>query len=170
MSGVARPGRLHRWPPAQPPDELGAVVHGPVVLGRAPGIVAGLRCVFAHTGGLLLPFVLRATGVQAEAAARQTFGHLQGPVTDPGDTSPGSTPAVFVEVGDRAGRADSSGGPSSGGEDGFEMEARYWIGEIPRDGRLRITVAWPQAGLPESRTVLTLDGLDDLSARVLPLL
>ncbi|MCI2238033.1 hypothetical protein MO973_38250 [Paenibacillus sp. TRM 82003] len=67
---------MHRWPPALPPDELGAVVHGPVVLARATGIVAGLRCVFAHTGGLLLPVVLRAGGVQAEAAARQTFSRL----------------------------------------------------------------------------------------------
>ena len=160
----------HRWPPAVAPDELGAIVHGPVILGRAPGIVAGLRCVFGHTGGLLLPFVLRASGVQAEAAGRQTFGYLHEPITDPQDAGSGSGPKVYVEVNDRAGFADSSGGPSSGGEDDFDMQARYWIDEIPRDGRLRISVAWPQAGLPESHTVLTLEGLDDLQTRVLPLL
>ncbi|WP_432571277.1 hypothetical protein [Kineococcus sp. SYSU DK005] len=160
----------HRWPPAAPPDELGAVVHGPVVLARATGIVAGLRCVFAHTGGLLLPFVLRARGVQAEAACRQTFGHLREPGPDGGGAVSWSLPQVHVEVDGLAGFADSSGGPSSGGDDDFEMQARYWIDRLPRDGRLGIGVAWPRAGLPESRTVLELGDLGDLHERVLPLL
>lgn len=34
---------------------------------------------------------------------------------------------------------------------------------------LHLTVAWPQAGLPESQTVLTLDPLDDVRERVLSL-
>ena len=161
---------LHRWSPATPPDELGAVVHGPVILARATGIVAGLRCVFAHTTGLLLPFVLRAEAVQAEAASRQAFGHIHEPITDPDDTRSWSLPQVHVAVNDQAGFADSSGGPTSGGDDDFEMQARFWIDEIPRDGRLGITVAWPQAGLPQTRTVLHLEGLNDLHERVLPLL
>ncbi|NAZ74316.1 hypothetical protein GTQ99_02600 [Kineococcus sp. T13] len=161
---------LHRWPPTVPPDELGAVVHGPVILARATGIVAGLRCVFAHTTGLLLPFVLRAEGVQAEAASRQVFGHIHEPINDPHDTRSWSLPQVHVEVNDQAGFADSSGGPSSGGDDDFEMQARYWIDELPRDGRLSITVAWPQAGLSQTRTTLVLDDIDDLETKVLRLL
>lgn len=162
---------LHRWPPAVQPDELGAIAHGPVILARGPGIVAGLRCVFAHTGGILLPFVLRAHGVQGEAASRQFFRHdfeSTEPQTDV--IPPWSAPQVHVEVNDSAGYADPGGGPSSGGDDDFEMQGRYWIDEIPRDGTLAVTVAWPQAGLPQSRTVLHLDGLDALHQRVLPLL
>lgn len=50
----------HRWP-AQvlPVDRLGAVVHGPLVLGRSAGVVAALRCVFAFEAGLHLFGVLR---------------------------------------------------------------------------------------------------------------
>ncbi|MGY1841507.1 MULTISPECIES: hypothetical protein [unclassified Modestobacter] len=66
---------MPRWPAAPPPDDLGAVVHCPVLLARSPGIAAGLRCVFAHPGGLHLPVVVRAEGVQAEAAGRRTFPH-----------------------------------------------------------------------------------------------
>ena len=78
--------RAHRWGAVVEPTDLGAVVHGPVVLGRAPGIVAGLRCVFGHTDGLWLPFVLRAEGVQAEAAFRQSSwgcSHLPGRMVRP---------------------------------------------------------------------------------------
>lgn len=75
-----------RWPAQLPPDdELGAVVHGPVVLARSPGIAAGLRCVFAHPTGLHLPLVLRAEGVQAEAAGRRAGWR-------PGTTAPTATP------------------------------------------------------------------------------
>ena len=163
---------LHRWPAAVQPDELGAIAHGPVILARAPGIVAGLRCVFAHTGGILLPFVLRAQGVQGEAATRQFFRHTFEPnaEAETGISLPWSQPEVHIEVNDASGFADPGGGPSSGGEDDFEMQTRYWIEEIPRDGQLAITVSWPQAGLPQSRTVLHLQGLEDLHERVLPLL
>ncbi|NAZ84441.1 hypothetical protein GTR02_21810 [Kineococcus sp. R8] len=161
---------LHRWPPAVPPDELGAVVHGPVILARATGIVAGLRCVFAYSTGIFLPLVLRAEGVYAEAASRQAFGPHGEPITDSNDTRSWSLPQVHIEVNDQAGFTDSSGGSSSGGENSFEMQADHWIDELPRDGRVTITVAWPQAGLPESRTTLVLEGLDDLHERVLPLL
>lgn len=161
----------HRWPAAARPDELGAIAHGPVVLARAPGIVAALRCVFAHTDGILLPFVLRAHGVQGEAACRHFFRHHVEPSDEEiaGFAAPWSAPQVHVEVNDVAGFTDPGGGPSSGGDEDFEMQAHFWIDEIPRDGELGITVAWPQAGLPPSRTVLHLEGPDDRH-RVLPLL
>lgn len=157
-----------------PPDELGAVVHGPVILARANGIVAGLRCVFGHSGGLLLPVVLRATGVQAEAAFRQTSSR-RGSMTRAGTTDSGqapsqSLPQVHVEVNERSGIAESSSSTRSASKDAFEMQAHYWIGELPRDRHVRISVAWPQAGLPQSQIVITLDDLEDLPDRVLPLL
>ena len=55
-----------------PPESLGVLVHGPVVIGRAPGIAVGLRCIFGYPSVLLFQLVLRARGVQAEAAARRS--------------------------------------------------------------------------------------------------
>ncbi|MEW1960117.1 hypothetical protein [Kineococcus sp. NPDC059986] len=146
----------HRWPPAVEPEDLGAVVHGPVVLARAPGIVAALRCVFAHSDGLSLPFVLRAEGVQAEAALRQS---QWGGVDEDGPQG-WSEPVLAVRVGDQEGFADPSQSTGSGGEDAYDLDANFWIDVLPDqsagDCRLELTVSWPQAGLPETTTVLTL--------------
>ncbi|MEZ0165568.1 hypothetical protein AB2L27_12470 [Kineococcus sp. LSe6-4] len=158
----------HRWPPAVEPEDLGAVVHGPVVLARATGIVAALRCVFAHADGLSLPFVLRAEGVQAEAALRQS---QWGGVDEDGPQG-WSEPAVAVRVGGHEGFADPSQARGSGGEDAYDLDATFWIDvrpeEVARDHRLELTVAWPQAGLPETTTVLTLRPWT--AGEVLPLL
>ena len=156
----------HRWPAAVPPDELGAVVHGPVLLARAPGIAAGLRCVFAHPGGLRLPFVLRASGVQAEAAGRRTFRR---PHEETGGGDPWSGVTLHVEVDGVAGIADAANQESSGSADAFTLESTYWIDRLPRDGRLRLTVAWEQAGLAGTTTELRLDDLGNLGDRVVAL-
>lgn len=146
--------RAHRWPPAPEPDELGAIAHGPVVLARSPGIVAGLWCVVAQTGGLSLPFVLRAAGVQAEAASRQSTSHRLALE----DAGPGtfSEPRVGIRVGDAEGLADASQATSSGGDDAYDLDANFWIDALPADGRVVVTVSWVQAGLAESRTELRL--------------
>lgn len=125
-----------------------------MVLARSPGIVAGLRCVFAHTGGLSLPFVLRAEGVQGEAGGRQSHSHrLSLDELGPGSFS---EPRVVVQVGESEGLADASQASSSGGEDSYDLDATFWIDELPTDGGLVVTVSWPQAGLAESRTELQL--------------
>lgn len=164
---------LHRWPPGMPAEELGAIVHGPVILARATGIAAGLRCIFAHPGRLLLPLVVRANGVQAEAASRQSFRRGRHATAASGvglSTSTGSDPQLHVSLNERSGFADVSQNERSGGDDGFDLEASYWIDEYPRDGRVHVVLAWPQAGLPETSTVLTLEGLDDAAQRILRLL
>lgn len=151
--------RAHRWPPAVEPEDLGAVVHGPVVLARAPGIVAALRCVFAHPTGLSLPFVLRAEGVQAEAAGRQS---RWGGVDEDGPQG-WSEPVLAVRVGGHEGFVDASQASGSGSDDAYDLDATYWVDVLPEDvagpsgdPRLELTVSWPQAGLPETTTVLTL--------------
>jgi hypothetical protein len=159
----------HRWPAGVVPDELGVVVHGPVVLARSPGIAVGLRCVFAHPDGLHLPLVLRARDLQAEAASRWSFPRGRrddGPATG---SEPWSGLRLGIELNGRAGSVDAGRTTSSGGADTFGSEASYWVGELPGDGRLRLTVGWPQAGLAEASTGLQLDGLQDLGDRVLPL-
>jgi hypothetical protein len=157
---------LHRWPAALPPDELGVVVHGPVALARSPGIAAGLRCVFAHPGGLQLPFVVRASGVQAQAAGRRTFSR---PRDEAGAGDAWSGVTLHVEVDGIAGIADAANQESSGSADVFTLESTYWIDRLPRNGPLRLTVAWPQAGLAETTTELQLDDLGGLGDRVVPL-
>ncbi|OMQ14154.1 hypothetical protein A7K94_0218660, partial [Modestobacter sp. VKM Ac-2676] len=62
------------------------------------------------------------------------------------------------------------GRTSSGSSDSFRSETGYWLGALPRDGRLVVTVGWPAAGLAEATTVLHLDPLDDLAHRVVTLL
>jgi len=152
-----------RWPALPPPqDELGVVVHGPVLLARSPGIVAGLRCVFAHPTGLHLLLVLHAEGVQAEAASRRTF-----------EDRPGQQPWSGVRLraavdGDER-TVDQAGGSSSGSDDDFHLRADFWIGALPGDGRLGLTVGWLGAGLAEAGSVLELAGLDDLASRVVRL-
>ncbi|MFD0483021.1 hypothetical protein ACFQ46_10480 [Kineococcus sp. GCM10028916] len=146
--------RAHRWPPAVEPDELGAGVHGPVVLARSPGIVAGLRCVFAYTDGVSLPFVLRAEGVQAEAANRQSFSGQ----TSLDEIGPGTSswPSVAVQIGDHEGLVDASQAGGSSSDDVYDLDANFWIDALPADGRVVVTVSWVQAGLAESRTELRL--------------
>ena len=164
---------LHRWPPGMPAAELGAIVHDPVILARATGIAAGLRCIFAHPGRLLLPLVVQANGVHAEAASRQTFPRERHATAASGgglSTKTGSDLQLLVAVNERWGFADASRSERSGGDDAFDMEAHYWIDEYPRDGRVHLRLAWPQAGLPETSTVLTLKGLEDAAQRILPLL
>jgi hypothetical protein len=154
-----------RWPAPVLPFELGAVVHGPVLLARSPGIAAGLRCVFAHPTGLHLPLVLHAEGVQAEAAGRRIFP-APGGTADPG---PWSGPVLTVEADGESRTADAGGQESSGSSDAFDLAANYWIGRLPRDGVLRLTFAWPEAGLSSGTAVLHLGDVADFGARVFPL-
>ena len=157
-----------RWPAQLPPDELGAVVHGPVLLARSPGIAAGLRCVFAHPGGLHLPLVLRAEGVQAEAAGRRTFSPHERDAPNPAEREPWSGLRLTAEIDGEARTADPAEQQSSGGPDAFSLEATYWLGRLPADGRLRLTLAWPESGLAENTVLLDLD-LDGLGERVVAL-
>lgn len=51
--------------------ELPAIAHGPAILARSTGLVIGLRDIVAYSTGLQISVVALATGVHAEAAARQ---------------------------------------------------------------------------------------------------
>ncbi|MFQ1002745.1 hypothetical protein [Modestobacter sp. SSW1-42] len=161
-----------RWPPAMiPRDELGVVVHGPVVLARSPGIIAALRHVVAHPDALYLSMVVHADGVQAEAAARdrQRWRSADRPAAGTAGSDPWSGPLVTVAVDGEERTVDPGTSRSSGGPDSYDSDTLYRVGRLPPDGRLQLTVAWPQAGLAEATTVLQLDDLRDLAARVVRL-
>jgi hypothetical protein len=134
-----------------------------------------VRCIFAQPGGLEIDLVLRAVGVQAEAAGRQSFsGHV--PQTPPaGETTTGtwresSEPVLLVEVDGRRATAHPSEQTSSGGEDQFDSQLRVAVPGLPSDGLINLTASWPEAGLAEGSVTLTLGSLDDLEHRVVRLL
>jgi len=159
------------WDPAELPERLGVVVHGPALLAQAPDIAAGLRCVWARPEGLLLPVLVQARGVHADAASRQTFGGSDPTSPDGGaDDVIGSAVRVVARVRDREVELDSAHGTASAGDDDFTAEAAYWLAGVPDDDLLHLVVSWPEAGLPETTTTLRLEGLHDLDARALRLL
>jgi hypothetical protein len=164
---------VDRWSSERDPDLLGVLVHGPAVVARSNGIAMAVRCIFAHPGGMEIDLVLRAAGVQAEAAARQTFGgHV--PKFRPADETEdtwrgGSEPGLVIEVDGRRGIAYPHEQSNGGGEDQFSSELRVAIAELPSYGVITLTASWPQAGLAEGSVTLTLASLDDLENRVIRL-
>jgi len=136
----------HVWSYDPLPEDLGAVVHGPVLLARVDGVAVGLRCVFAHPTGLHLPVVLLANGHGADLANRASF---PGRVSTP-------TFRLLAEANGKRGRVDPWRQGSEGGDGRFEMRADYWVNELPDDRTLALTVAWPEIGLPQTSTTLLL--------------
>jgi hypothetical protein len=131
-----------------------------------------VRCVFAHPGGLEIDVVVRAVGVLAEAATRQSDGIYHpssASTTSSGDTWPGSEPVLLVEINGRRATAHAQGQTTSSGEDDFSSELRIAVPDLPSDGSITLTAAWPQAGLAEGSVTLPLEPLDDLHARVVRL-
>ncbi len=164
---------LDRWPLERDSTVLGVVVHGPAVVARSPGIAIAVRCIFARPGGLELDLVLRAVGVQAEAASRQSFGeHTDGPREADGSGRPwqgGSEPDLAVEIDGRRAVVYPFEQGSSGGGDEFTSELRFAVGTLPSDGRVTLIASWPRAGLAEAAVTLTLTALDALQERVVQL-
>lgn len=184
-----------RWGVA-PTRELGAVVHGPVVLGRVgdetavDGVAVGLRCVVAHPAGLRLTLIVVADGVYGDAAWRQREGYGARPARR-GDRAPAaggrsragddldgwaddgvgsSELSLVVELDGRAITVWSQGESSSAGPERYEQETVYWIEPLPSDETIRLTVAWPKIGLAPTTTTLHLPGLAAAAATTITLL
>jgi hypothetical protein len=58
---------------------------------------------------------------------------------------------------------------SSETEDHYRLEAAYWLTPLPVDGLLTLVCAWPEIGLPETRTDLILPDLAVRAAETFPL-
>jgi hypothetical protein len=157
------------WATALPPDdELGAIAHGPVLLGRGGGVVAALRYVSAHPGGLELVIAVRAVDVHADAARRQVgLEDLARGV--PPHEARSSELSVTVRLGAREVDLDPHSSTSSAGPDQYRADLAYWIGELPVDDRLAVTTGWPQVGLPPATVELALPGLAALAATAVAL-
>ncbi len=110
----------------------------------------------------MLHLHLRADGVHAEAAHRQTSDLPREPLDPSGGTVPGSHPVLHVKLNDLADevhprqRAVRAHADESTGEVRFVVDARYWIAELPEGDQVHLTFSWPQAGLPETSHSLTL--------------
>ncbi|MGI4896130.1 MAG: hypothetical protein ACRYF3_13560 [Janthinobacterium lividum] len=129
------------WAPRRSPHELGVIAHGPLVLARAEGIVAALRCVFAHPDGLHLPLVLRADAERASDLGRWSYGHLRrhgGFASRQGQQGGEwaySAPELIVEINGRRGLVGTDGpihanddegeGTGRGGARVHGMDASY---------------------------------------------
>ncbi len=173
-SGYGPSMSVDRWDFERQTAALGIPVHGPAVVARSEGIAVAVRCVFARPGGLDIDLVLRAVGVQAEAAGRQSFGR-DVPQTLPGGKlvdawRGGSNPVLVIEVDGRRATANLSEQTSSGNEDRFDSELRLAVPGLPSDGLITLTVSWVQAGLAEGSVTLSLGPLHDLENRVVWLL
>lgn len=150
---------------------LGAVVHGPTVLARAPGIAVGLRCVFAYPDSLSVWLMARAKAVlipqdlpprsDAEARVQSQWGALW----------PGwpHDPLVHVTMNHGpqrrlswAGRRDES---TIDGVGYISSSAR--IQGLPAGGQLDFEVSWGPALAPVF-TRVQLSHLQRLTDKALP--
>jgi hypothetical protein len=57
---------------------------------------------------------------------------------------------------------------SSETEDHYRLEAAYWLTPLPVDGLLTLVCAWPEIGLPETRTDIILPDLAVRAAETFP--
>ena len=64
---------------------------------------------------------------------------------------------------------DASASASSGTEDRYRLEAAWWLTPLPADGLLTLVCAWPEIGLPDTRTDIILPDLAVRAAAAFPL-
>jgi hypothetical protein len=64
---------------------------------------------------------------------------------------------------------DAYGSSSSETEDRYRLEIAYWLTPLPVDGLLSLVCAWPEIGLPETRTDIILPDLAVRAAEAFPL-
>lgn len=163
---------LRRWP-SMPfaEDEVGAVVHGPVVIGRSPNAVVAIRYVSALREGLYLAVAARAhvdnrqpaSTYEATLAALEQADDLGMGPDYVGDLR------LLITVDDITGPATPPRAESSTTGPEIMIEASYWIDRLPTNQQLTLDASWPMMGVAENHSTLTLDKLDDLDARVLSL-
>jgi hypothetical protein len=64
---------------------------------------------------------------------------------------------------------DASASTSSETEDCYRLEAAWWLTPLPADGLLTLVCAWPEIGLPDTRTDIILPDLAVRAAAAFPL-
>jgi hypothetical protein len=64
---------------------------------------------------------------------------------------------------------DAYASSTSETEDGYRLEAAYWLTPLPVDGLLSLVCTWPEIGLPETQTDIILPDLAVRAAETFPL-
>jgi hypothetical protein len=162
------------------PDEelLGVVVHSGVMLARSQDVVAALRRITAFPTGLALDAVVVARAVHAEAAARREREATSHREAESAERQDRLRRRVVMEQrhlpqfeeGDRLRIAvappaaepqwlDAYQSSSARTQGRYRLEASYWVTPLPADGLLTLVCAWPEIGLPEALTDITLPEL-----------
>ncbi|GAA0323058.1 hypothetical protein [Kineococcus aurantiacus] len=135
---------------------LGAVVHGPVLLAKVPGIAIGLRCLFAHPDRLTAWLVARADAAfipqvlpprsDAEAAVQSAlWEHWPGPPNDP------LVHAFVDHVPQRLFLGERNDGYR--GHDVLRLSCAVRIFGLPTDDELGLEVSWGPALAPTTTTL-----------------
>lgn len=164
------------WKPWQIEDSdqtwrsLGVIAHGPVVLARVPGIVIGLRCLFAHPDRLTAWLVARADAAfipqvlppRSEAEAR-VRGDLE--AVWPGKLNDPLVHAFIDHMPQRlvlTERNDTY-------DDGYvrRLSCAVRIFGLPTDDKLGFEVSWGPALAPTT-TTLDLPDLRQVAATAVP--
>jgi hypothetical protein len=145
--------------PLEPPVEAGRVVAGPLVVARRPDAVVVLDRLTVLDSLLSVELSSLARGALGGAIAASMF--RPGPVPlsaeDTGDRiradGPGASPAV---VRDRTAYWIRSHRCMSGGGDHLFQSTGEFMCERPDGDAVDLVVAWPAAGIPDTRVTLTL--------------
>lgn len=150
---------------------LGAIAHGPVVLAQAPGIVVGLRCLFAYPDRLSAWLIATADTAyipqvlppRSEAEARvqgDLWEHWPGPADDP---------LIHATVDFIPQRLSLLGlNDARGHGDGVvRISCQARIFGMPTDDTLSFEVSWGLA-LPPTHTTLQLPNLRQIAAGAIP--
>lgn len=157
-------------------SELAAIVHGPALLARTSGLIVGLRSIVAFSTGLEISIVVRATGVHAEALARQyrAPAEIDRESSRPNPSSkikPG-LPMRFSAADDTTEqpvpRSDGEGFADRAGEL-YCRELLYRTSDLPSTTVLRYLVSWPQIGLAETAVALTIPDSGTLRRNIISL-
>lgn len=150
---------------------LGAIAHGPVVLAQAPGIVVGLRCLFAHPDRLTAWLVATADAAfipqvlppRSEAEAR-----VQSDLWEqwPGFANDPLIHATVDFMPQRLSLLERNDGYGDG--DGVRrVSCSARIFGMPTDDTLGFEVSWGPA-LPPTHTTLQLPNLRRTAAGAVP--
>ena len=181
-----------------PDDELvGVVVHSGLMLDRRKDVVAALRRITAFPTGLVLDAVVLARGIHAQAAGRRQHvatAHRRAAATAQRDDEAAAqhdSEAAARREGTAAAERHHAAGDvlrlgittpageaqwldayalsSSESEDRYRLEAAYWLAPLPIEGLLSLVCAWPEIGLPVTRSDIILPDLAVRAAQAVPL-
>ncbi|MFD4368687.1 hypothetical protein [Rhodococcus sp. NPDC058521] len=158
-----------------PPDssELGAIVHGPVILARATNVVVALRSIVAFSTGLDLSIVAVAWGAESDAMKLEFTSPAE---IDPANGRPHPTRVqgerLVLRTLDESvpqplpHRSTEAFNQIPGS---YRREYLFVIRPLPSVTELRLVTAWTNIGLHSTKSGLALPPLAKIREAIIPL-